>query len=120
MYNCAICLDKIDSHSLYKDICCKGTFHFECLEQWFKIKNTCPLCRREYSHMNHYSSEFEEHLEQIKNINMKQVISNISENVNIFKQHMKDMNLKKMENFCKHTESFLEVLQEFYDNNNNN
>ena len=117
MEPCAICLENTDNSS-YNALCCKGKFHFECLHQWFKIKNTCPLCRKEYSHMEHYNSDLEQYAETINNIDMKKVINNISENVNVYKQQFDAMNLDTLKNLMQKTENFLSVLNEFYENKN--
>lgn len=43
---CAICLSSMSSE---KDIItkteCGHKFHVNCLEEWIKRSNTCPLCR---------------------------------------------------------------------------
>lgn len=44
--HCSVCQDKFklgDSLSTLQD--CKHTFHNECLEEWGKYKQECPLCR---------------------------------------------------------------------------
>ena len=44
---CSICLTKINKNDEYiENECCKNTFHNSCLEEWYKIKENCPLCRR--------------------------------------------------------------------------
>jgi len=45
---CPICMD--DSEELgyvSKRKGCNHYFHRECLEEWYRHSNTCPLCRRE-------------------------------------------------------------------------
>ena len=43
MEKCSICLnDIIDNKELLK--CCH-IYHKECIDEWLKTKNTCPLCR---------------------------------------------------------------------------
>lgn len=48
MSNCSICLENIDKKETFKTYCCKNYFHYHCLENWFQIQTTCPLCRTEY------------------------------------------------------------------------
>ena len=114
---CSICLDNTDK-SCYKAYCCKNKFHFECLEKWFKINNTCPLCRREYSHMTEYNNEFEEYTEKLQNINMKNVINNISENITLYKYQFEELNCNTLSNLFNKAEQILDVFKEFYDDDN--
>jgi hypothetical protein len=47
-YECAICLDSLDSLEGNKIIQlnnCNHKFHESCLKQWVLHNNTCPLCR---------------------------------------------------------------------------
>jgi len=46
--DCIICFEKINYYDLKVQKCCNKFFHFKCINQWFKTKKTCPLCRREY------------------------------------------------------------------------
>ena len=41
---CAICLCDIE-HKV--KLSCKHIFHKECIEEWQKRSNTCPLCRED-------------------------------------------------------------------------
>lgn len=61
--NCSICLDKIKDNDEYvNNECCNNTFHNDCLVEWYKIKENCPLCRS--------SNEIiKENTKKIKNIN---------------------------------------------------
>lgn len=44
--NCSICLQSIKEKDDYiNNECCNNTFHNKCLEEWYKIKENCPLCR---------------------------------------------------------------------------
>ena len=40
---CSICLDD-NNDAIVNTLCCH-TFHENCLNEWKKINNTCPLCR---------------------------------------------------------------------------
>ena len=44
---CAICLCKFDDDCDVTPLPCniKHYYHPECIEDWFKQKNTCPLCK---------------------------------------------------------------------------
>ena len=42
MSECSICYD---GNSDYKTLC-KHEFHKSCLNNWYNVKNTCPLCRQ--------------------------------------------------------------------------
>ncbi|CAF3340774.1 unnamed protein product [Rotaria socialis] len=42
---CLICLENLSSKKT-ETFTCKHTFHRNCLEEWFKIERTCPLCRK--------------------------------------------------------------------------
>lgn len=44
---CSICLNKIQKHEDFvNNECCNNTFHTDCLEEWYKVKENCPLCRK--------------------------------------------------------------------------
>lgn len=111
---CSICLEKPDIKS-YTSLCCKNKFHFECLNQWFKINNTCPLCRSEYKHMKHYNDDFEEYIDYIKNINMKKIVNNVSEILNIYKLQSKELRLNFITNILEKTEEVVNVLHDYCD-----
>tara|TARA_B110000908_G_C10263041_1_gene460838 strand:+ start:3903 stop:4325 length:423 start_codon:yes stop_codon:yes gene_type:complete len=43
---CLICLEDMkDDNKLYH-LSCNHTFHNTCIWKWFKIKDTCPCCRK--------------------------------------------------------------------------
>ncbi|CAF1222707.1 unnamed protein product [Adineta steineri] len=42
---CLICLENLSSNKT-ETFSCQHTFHRNCLEEWFKIERTCPLCRQ--------------------------------------------------------------------------
>jgi hypothetical protein len=46
---CAICLDKFTTKSKVSPLACdiKHYFHTQCIAQWIRTKNQCPLCREE-------------------------------------------------------------------------
>ena len=41
--DCCICLESMEVGSQIQK--CKHVFHAECLQEWFKYKRVCPLCR---------------------------------------------------------------------------
>lgn len=114
METCAICLENTDNSS-YKALCCKNKFHFECLDKWFKIKNTCPLCREEYSHMEDYTCDMEDYIDKIKSIDLKNIVNNLSDTVLVYKIQMEEFNAPVLINLLSKTESFLSVIQDFYE-----
>ncbi len=42
---CSICKDSFTEEIQIKMLNCKHVFHEECIDQWFEIKNICPLCK---------------------------------------------------------------------------
>lgn len=45
---CSICLEEIKENEELKKTRCNHIFHSECIIKWFKISNTCPICRFEF------------------------------------------------------------------------
>lgn len=44
--NCSICLGEWGNHQRVIEFKkCPHSFHADCLKDWLKIKNTCPLCK---------------------------------------------------------------------------
>ncbi|CAF0904919.1 unnamed protein product [Rotaria sordida] len=48
---CLICLENLSLNKT-ETFPCNHTFHRMCLEEWFKIERTCPLCRQGKGHVN--------------------------------------------------------------------
>lgn len=48
---CSICLDVVENNELIKLINCNHVFHKYCINEWKKINNTCPLCRKNISNL---------------------------------------------------------------------
>jgi len=44
---CSICTEVAESDSVIVKICESHYFHLQCVAEWLKRKNSCPLCRRE-------------------------------------------------------------------------
>ena len=63
--NCSICLEKIKKgDNFINNECCNNTFHTKCLEEWYKVKENCPLCRSS----NEIIKENNKKIENINNI----------------------------------------------------
>lgn len=43
---CAICIDDYTSGSKIKFLPCKHHFHMTCIDEWFAVRDSCPLCNR--------------------------------------------------------------------------
>jgi hypothetical protein len=43
---CTICLNELQSGDRVSDLPCGHDFHVDCLKDWLKRKNQCPLCQR--------------------------------------------------------------------------
>ena len=42
---CSICLDKFKKNNIVNRLPCRHIFHQNCLRDWLKDNDTCPLCR---------------------------------------------------------------------------
>ncbi len=40
---CSICHE--EDFNIKQTLLCNHTFHQHCIERWFRVNNTCPLCR---------------------------------------------------------------------------
>jgi hypothetical protein len=47
---CGICLEWIELGFMTKTSC-NHMFHHACIQQWYKRQHSCPMCRRDISHM---------------------------------------------------------------------
>jgi len=47
--NCPICFDDINHNKI--TIICNHDFCYQCLNEWFKNHNTCPICRQELNYL---------------------------------------------------------------------
>jgi E3 ubiquitin-protein ligase RNF115/126 len=43
---CPICFEEFDRFGDYTELTCGHIYHRECLDNWRRAKNTCPVCRR--------------------------------------------------------------------------
>lgn len=46
--NCPICLEDITDDTI-RITSCQHNFHNECLTQWTRTNNSCPLCRTQFN-----------------------------------------------------------------------
>jgi hypothetical protein len=44
---CIICTEKFEKDCFVSVLCCEHHFHTNCIEEWGKYKNVCPICRTE-------------------------------------------------------------------------
>jgi len=47
---CAVCQSDIEVGNKVSELPCKHTFHAECIQNWGKYKQTCPICRSKIKH----------------------------------------------------------------------
>jgi len=45
--NCSICCDDFDDTSEIVITDCNHCYHQSCIEEWFKRKTNCPICRKD-------------------------------------------------------------------------
>ena len=45
-HTCTICFDEYQSGSRIKFLPCDHHFHAECIDEWFNVKDSCPLCKK--------------------------------------------------------------------------
>jgi len=50
--SCAICLCEYESNDLLRQMPCRHLFHKECVDEWLKLKRTCPLCKFDIARVN--------------------------------------------------------------------
>ena len=55
---CSICQEVIYPVEKIKVLECKHIFHKDCIETWFKITKTCPLCRESIEHIPSRSNNY--------------------------------------------------------------
>ncbi len=46
---CSVCLIEFEMEDLVRKTICDHLFHKECLEQWLKKHENCPICRKNLS-----------------------------------------------------------------------
>lgn len=45
-HTCTICFDEYHEGSKVKFLPCYHHFHAECIDEWFNVKDSCPLCKK--------------------------------------------------------------------------
>lgn len=45
-YRCTICFDDYKIGNRIKFLPCNHHFHLECIDEWFNVKDSCPLCKK--------------------------------------------------------------------------
>ncbi|KAH0672472.1 hypothetical protein KY290_024706 [Solanum tuberosum] len=44
---CSICLDDYYDKEKLTEISCGHIYHYDCIREWIKLKNICPICKRD-------------------------------------------------------------------------
>lgn len=44
--NCTICLNEYNDGDKIKNLPCQHHFHLNCIDEWFKVDDICPLCKK--------------------------------------------------------------------------
>ncbi|XP_055800821.1 E3 ubiquitin-protein ligase MBR1-like [Solanum dulcamara] len=44
---CSICLDDYCDRDELAEIDCSHVYHVDCIKEWIKLKNSCPICKRD-------------------------------------------------------------------------
>ncbi|KAF9157471.1 hypothetical protein DFQ26_008706 [Actinomortierella ambigua] len=52
---CSICLCEYEDAEELRHMPCNHFFHRECLDEWLKLKRTCPLCKYDIQDLNRFS-----------------------------------------------------------------
>ncbi|KAG0224230.1 hypothetical protein BGW41_005177 [Actinomortierella wolfii] len=52
---CSICLCEYEDGEELRHMPCNHFFHRECLDEWLKLKRTCPLCKYDIQDLNRFS-----------------------------------------------------------------
>ena len=52
MDNCPICYNKITNEFAILNCSCNYLYHNECISKWFKMKKSCPTCRKTWATKN--------------------------------------------------------------------
>ncbi len=45
---CSICLAAV-AGSVTRTLACNHEFHVQCIKEWAEVKNSCPLCRKDFA-----------------------------------------------------------------------
>jgi len=44
--NCTVCLNEFEAGEQQKILPCCHKYHAECIDQWLRVNNTCPVCKK--------------------------------------------------------------------------
>jgi len=44
--SCAVCMENYVNGDELRSLPCRHEFHTKCVDEWLKLRNTCPLCRK--------------------------------------------------------------------------
>ena len=69
---CAICQDSVINNTR---LACKHEYCFSCVNAWFRVKNTCPLCREKSSILINDNIITKIKTDNIKNANEEMIMS---------------------------------------------
>jgi len=42
---CSICMASYEAEELLRTLPCKHEFHAQCIDEWIKVSNRCPMCK---------------------------------------------------------------------------
>lgn len=54
--DCSVCMDMFVIDAEAKELPCEHIFHPDCIDQWLKLHNTCPICRTKVEESQQRSS----------------------------------------------------------------
>jgi hypothetical protein len=47
--DCSVCMTNLSENEYKSTLSCSHTFHYDCIQEWGKHKQECPLCREKIS-----------------------------------------------------------------------
>lgn len=65
--SCAICLCEYEPDDLLRQMPCRHMFHKECVDEWLKLKRTCPLCKFDIARVNRIRNWRRQHFHRRSN-----------------------------------------------------
>ena len=80
---CNVCLEDYVEGDITTKLECGHCFHYKCILQWLKMRNTCPVCRHELESNNpNYEKRKHSHRETLRNYQNNFENSNFGNNNN--------------------------------------
>lgn len=55
---CSICSCDLNQNEIIRKTPCKHVFHSMCIDKWFKISQSCPICRLNFQ--NYFAEQINE------------------------------------------------------------